>query len=46
LEEELKVALNFLRRIAISIAKPVLHVTIILNSKEEVEIGPQPIIEE
>jgi hypothetical protein len=46
LEKKLEVTLNFLRRIITSIAKLVLHVIVILNSEEEMEIRLQPIIEE
>jgi hypothetical protein len=46
LEEELKASLNFLMKTITSIAKPAPHVIVILDSKEEVEIGLQPVIEE
>ncbi len=46
LEEELEKTLNFLKKPTIFIAKPTPHVIVISNSKEEVEIRPQPIIEE
>jgi hypothetical protein len=46
LEEELKVALNSLRRTTTSTTKPAPRVIIISNLKEEVEIEPQHVIEE
>jgi hypothetical protein len=46
LEEELKVALNSLRRTITSTTKPAPRVIIISNLKEEVEIEPQHVIEE
>ncbi len=46
MEKKLEVTLNFLRRIITSIAKLVLHVIVILNSEEEMEIRLQPIVEE
>jgi hypothetical protein len=45
LEEELEATLNFLRRTIIYITKLTPHVIVISNSKE-VEIEPQPVIEE
>ncbi len=44
--EEIEVTLNFLRRTITSIIKPAPHVIIILDSKEEMEIRPQPIVDE
>ncbi len=46
LEEELKVALNFLRNTITSTTKPTPQVIVILDSKEEVEILPQFVVEE
>ncbi len=48
LEEELKIALNFLKRTTTTIASPTLtpQVIIISNSREEVETLFQPIVEE
>jgi hypothetical protein len=46
LEEELETTLNFLRKTITSIAKLVPKVIVISNSKEEVEVGPQLVIEE
>jgi hypothetical protein len=48
LKEELKIALNFLRRTTTTITSPTLtpQVIIISNSREEVEILFQPIVEE
>ncbi len=46
MEEELKVALNSLRRTTTSTTKPAPRVIIISNLKEEVEIEPQHVIEE
>jgi hypothetical protein len=46
LEEELEATLNFLKKTTTSIVKPVPQVIIISDSKEEVEVGPQVIIEE
>jgi hypothetical protein len=46
LGKELEVALNFLKKIATFIAKPIPQVIVILDSKEEVEVGPQSIVEE
>ncbi len=45
MEEELEVALNFLRRTTTSIAKPRPYVIAISYSKEKVEIKPQLVIE-
>jgi hypothetical protein len=45
LGKELKVALNFLRKIS-TITKPVPHVIVISNSEEEVDVGPQLVVEE
>jgi hypothetical protein len=44
LEEELEVALNFLRKTNTSIAKPIPQVIVISNSEEEVEVGLEPIV--
>jgi hypothetical protein len=41
LEEELKIAFNFLKNTTTSTTKPTLQVIVILDSKEEVEILPQ-----
>jgi hypothetical protein len=46
LEEELEATLNFLRTTITFTAKPTPHVIVILDSKEEVEIRPQHVIEE
>jgi hypothetical protein len=46
LEEKLEVSLNFFFKTTTSIAKLVPHVVVILNLGEEVEIRPQPIVEE
>ncbi len=46
MEEELETTLNFLRKTITSIAKLVPKVIVISNSKEEVEVGPQLVIEE
>jgi hypothetical protein len=46
LEEELEAALNILKRTIMFTTKLVPHVIVISDSKEEVEIRPQPIIEE
>jgi hypothetical protein len=46
LEEELKVALNFLRRTTISTTKLAPHVIVISYSKKEEDIKPQLAIEE
>jgi hypothetical protein len=46
LEKELEVALNFLKRTATSTTKPILQIIIISDSEEEVEIGPQSVVEE
>jgi hypothetical protein len=42
LEEELEVALNFLRRPTTFTTKPTPQVIVISNLKEEVEIKPRP----
>jgi hypothetical protein len=44
LEKELKAALNFLRKTTTSTTKPIRQVSVISNLKEEVEVGPQPIV--
>jgi hypothetical protein len=46
LEKKLDIRLNFLKKTITSIAKPIPQVIIILDSEEEVEVGPQPIIKE
>jgi hypothetical protein len=46
LEEELKIALNFLRITITSIVKPTPQVIVISYSKEEVDIRPQLVVEE
>ncbi len=46
LEEELEVALNFLKRTITFTATLAPQVIVILDLEEEVEIIPQPIIEE
>jgi hypothetical protein len=46
LEEELETTLNFLKRTTTFITKLILEVKVILDLEEEVEIGPQPIVEE
>jgi hypothetical protein len=46
LKEEFEVALNFLRRTITDMTKPTLQVIVISNLEEQVEIGPQPVIEE
>jgi hypothetical protein len=46
LEGELEATLNFQNRTIMFIAKLVLHVIVISDSKEEVEIIPQPVVEE
>ncbi len=46
LEEELEATLNFLRKPTTSTTKPIPQVIVISNSKEEVQVGPQPVIEE
>ncbi len=46
LEEELKIAFNFLKNTTTSTTKPTLQVIVILDSKEEVEILPQFVVEE
>ncbi len=46
MEEELETTLNFLKRTTTFITKLILEVKVILDLEEEVEIGPQPIVEE
>jgi hypothetical protein len=46
LEKELEVALNFLKVTTTSTTKPILQIIIISDSEEEVEIGPQFVVEE
>jgi hypothetical protein len=46
LVEELGITLNFIKKTTISIVKPVPHVIVIFYSKEEMEVGPHPVIEE
>jgi hypothetical protein len=46
LEEELEATLNFSRRTITFTTKPISHVIVISYLKEEVEIRPQPIVEE
>jgi hypothetical protein len=46
LEKELKATLNFLRKTTTSITKLIPQVIVISNSKEEVEVGPQLVVEE
>jgi cell division protein FtsX len=46
LEKELEATLNFLKRTITSTAKPIPQVIVISNSKEKVEIRPQPVVEE
>jgi hypothetical protein len=46
LKEELEATLNFLNRTTTSIAKPTPHVILISNSKEEMEIKLEPVVEE
>ncbi len=46
MEEELEVALNFLRKTITSTTKPIPQVIVILNLEEEVEVGPQPVTQE
>jgi hypothetical protein len=46
LEEEWEATLNFLRRTITSTAKPIPQVIIILDLEEEVEVRPQPTVEE
>jgi hypothetical protein len=46
LEEELEATLNFLRKTTMSTTKPIPQVIVISNSKEEVEIKPQHVVEE
>ncbi len=45
MEKELEVALNFLRKINTSTI-PIPQVIVILDSKEEVEVGPQHVVQE
>ncbi len=45
MEEELKATLNFIKKTITSIAKLVWEV-IVISNLEEVEVGPQPVIEE
>jgi uncharacterized protein YheU (UPF0270 family) len=45
LEEELEVALNFLKRTITFTIKQAPQVIVISNLEEEVEIKPQPIVE-
>jgi hypothetical protein len=46
LEEELEATLNFPRTTITSTSKLVPQIIVISNSKEEVEVGPQPIVQE
>ncbi len=46
MEKELEVALNFLKVTTTSTTKPILQIIIISDSEEEVEIGPQFVVEE
>lgn len=46
LEEEVEATLNFLSRTITSIVKPTPQIIVILDSKEEMEIRPQPIVKE
>jgi len=45
LEEELKATLNFIKKTISSVTKPVPQVIVISNLEEEVEVGPQFIVE-
>jgi hypothetical protein len=44
LEEELEVALNFLRKTTTFTTKPIPQVIIISDLEEEVEVGPQLVV--
>jgi hypothetical protein len=46
LEEELEATLNFPRTTITSTSKLVPQIIVISNSKEEIEVGPQPIVQE
>jgi hypothetical protein len=46
LEEALQVTLNFLRKTITSTTRLVPQVNVILDSKEEVEVGPQLVVQE
>jgi len=46
LEKELKTALKFFKITITSTTKPTLQIIVISDSKEKVEIGPQPVVEE
>jgi hypothetical protein len=46
LEKELEATLNFLKKTITSTTKQIPYVIVILNSKEEVEVGFQHFVEE
>ncbi len=46
MEEELEATLNFPRTTITSTSKLVPQIIVISNSKEEIEVGPQPIVQE